>query len=288
MITEELKSKIIDAIQKDSKNYSKQSKHAIALGINPAQLSRIINNDLEGVLSDPKWLAIARRLNVQLSDRPSWVTAKTKVFNHIYSQLEACQKLSLSGILCDMAGIGKTYTAELYCSQNKNAVYVDCGQVKQKQRLIRFFAKELGLNHTGKYSDVYADLVFYINTVGNVLFALDEVADLDYPAFLELKALWNATRNSCGWYMMGADGLEAKITRNKDLKKVGYAEIFDRFGAKYQRIAPLGKEAVEDFKKDLVSQVGRANGITDIQKLYARTDGSLRRVYTEVQKLKVA
>lgn len=88
--------------------------------------------------------------------------------------------------------------------------------------------------------------------------------------------------------MMGADGLREKIRRNKDLKKVGYAEIFDRYGNRYQEIVPHGLEAREDFLMKQVSQVARANGVNDVQKLFAKSGNSLRRVYIEVQKLNAA
>lgn len=88
--------------------------------------------------------------------------------------------------------------------------------------------------------------------------------------------------------MMGADGLREKIIRNRDLNKVGYAEIFDRYGNKYQDIVPKGGEAREEFLRKQVAQVAKANGVTDIQRLYASSGTSLRRVYIEVQKLKAA
>lgn len=288
MITTELKRTIAQAIIENRKNFTSNSRQATALGIHDSVLSRITKGETEQVLSDAKWIGIARRLNVQLAGTITWTTVKTKVYNHVYTQLEFCQNFSLSGILCDEAGIGKTYAAKEYCKEHKNAIYVDCSQFKSKQRLFRFIAKELGVEHTGRYADVFADLVFYINTIGIVLIVLDEVADLEYPAFLELKALWNATPSTCGWYMMGADGLEAKMNLNREHKKVGYAEIFDRFGAKYQRVSPQSKLDLDDFKKELIAQIGKANGIPDVQKLFAKTDGSLRRIVFEVQKLKIA
>lgn len=289
MITEAIKTKIIAAIEVQRPQFASAAKQAISLGVNEAQLSRIKKGDTENVLSQGKWISIARKLNVTLNDAPEWVTAKTKVFSFIYTQLELCQTNSLSGLLCDLTDIGKTYTAKQYVREHKNAIYVDCSQYKTKQKLVRYIAKEFGVDHTGKYADVYEDLVFYLRSLDESgLIVLDEAGDLDYPAFLELKALWNATERSCGWYMMGAEGLEEKITRNKGLKKVGYSEIFSRFGNKYQSIVSQGKEAKEDFIKLQVAQIAKANGATDIQSIYAKSGGSLRRVYTEVQKLKMA
>lgn len=102
--------------------------------------------------------------------------------------------------------------SEAYVKQHKHAVYVDCSQVKTKLKLIRYIAKEFGVTSNGRYSDVYEDLVAYLRTIDTPLVILDEAGDLQYEAFLELKALWNATERCCAWYMMGADGLKERST----------------------------------------------------------------------------
>ena len=86
-------------------------------------------------------------------------------------------------------------------------------------KLVRKIAAEFGVDSKGKYSDVYEDLVYYLRSMETPLIILDEAGDLQYEAFLELKALWNATERCCAWYMMGADGLKEKINRSKKKKK---------------------------------------------------------------------
>jgi len=285
MIDENLKTRIINRMADARKNYASNSKHARVLGINSAQYSRVNKGDFEGVLSEAKWISLARLLNVQLSSSRKWVTVKTETFNYIYNQLEACQNRSISAILCDIAGIGKSHTAKHYAQEKKHAVYIDCSQVKSKQKLIRKIAREFGVIYTGRYADVYEDLVFYLKQLPNPLIILDEAGDLDYAAFLELKALWNATEYDCGWYMMGADGLRQKITRQKDLKKVGYTEIFDRYGNDYKKVSPEGKEVLKEFLLNQIAQVSKANNskITPLQ-MYGKSKGSLRKVRTEIEK----
>lgn len=285
----EFKNRIVAAIITDRPQHNSAAKQAVTLDVNSSQLSRIINGDTENVLSDAKWYSIARRLDVQLREDAQWVTAKTPVYQFIYAQLNACQQSSLSGLLCDMADLGKTYTARAYAKENKYAVYIDCSQVKTKQKLIREISKELGLGNTGKYSEVYADLVFYLRSIPNPLIILDEAGDLDYPAFLELKALWNATEGCCGWYMMGADGLKYKIERARYARKVGYAELFSRFGSKYQKVSPDGKEALDEFTRTQVVMIAKANKAdVDVKEMIGKVNGSLRRVKIEIHKLKSA
>ncbi len=263
-----------------------KAKLARKLGISPAQATRTLKGELNGVLSDGNWYSIARKLSVPMGGRVEIKAARTQTFDFVNGQLAICQQNSISLVLCDEAGIGKTFAARHYVKANKGAVYIDCSQVKSKQRLVRQIAKEFGVTSEGRYADVYEDLTFYLKANPDLLIILDEAGDLDYPAFLELKALWNATEGVTGWYMMGADGLREKIERNKGRKKVGYAEIFRRYGEKYQKVTPDGGEEVKAFHKRQVAMVAKVNGIDEVQGLYAKTNGSLTRVYLEIQKLK--
>lgn len=122
------------------------------------------------------------------------------------------------------------------------------------------------------------------------LVILDEAGDLQYEAFLELKALWNATERCCAWYMMGADGLKEKINRNIDCKKVGYTEMFSRYGDRYSKVTPDdGKEREAFLRKqaDIVARLNAPEG-TDIGAIVRKTCGGLRRVYTEIEKIKTS
>jgi hypothetical protein len=88
---------------------------------------------------------------------------------------------------------------------------------------------------------------------------VDEAGDLEYPAFLELKELWNATENHCGWYMIGADGLRAKITMGMYHKKEGYKEMFSRFSERYTTEVPIDKNEKLKFYRKLITDVLSAN-----------------------------
>ena len=87
--------------------------------------------------------------------------------------------------------------------------------------------------------------------------------------------------------MMGADGLKSKITNNVERRKVGYAEIFSRFGGRYQRITPEGREDMEHFKKEQMMMIAHVNNSQiEPQEMYAKTQGSPRRVFIELQKIR--
>jgi hypothetical protein len=289
MITTEFKQKVLAAINERRAMYDSDAKFAVTLGISAAQLSRVKSGEMDKVLSDANWVSIARKLDVGIGNAPEWKIAKTPVFEFITKQLEMCQQNALSALLCDLSDIGKTCTAVYYAKTHKAVAYIDCSQVKSKQKLIRAIAKEFGSGHTGKYADVYADLVFYLRTLPTPLIILDEAGDLDYTAFLELKALWNATEGICGWYMMGADGLKEKMRRAIDCKKVGYTELFSRFGKRYGKVIPLAREDSQKFLQASAASIIKVNSEGDINEVLRRCTGddglpSLRRIYKELSK----
>ncbi len=290
MITTEQKKKILAAIAQNRANYPSDAKHAISLGISTSVYSMVKQGVLDKALSDANWVRIARRLGVNLRHEIEWKPANTFTFLFIQKQLELAQLSSLSMILCDEPNIGKTYSAKYYIGCHENAVYIDCSQVKTKRRLIRKIATEFGTDNKGTYSDVYEDLVYYLRTLNNPLIILDEAGDLQYEAFLELKALWNATEHCCGWYMMGADGLKEKINRSIDCKKVGYTEMLSRYGGRFSKVTPDDGKEREKFLMKQASIVAKVNAPADadIPTIVRKTQGGLRRVYTEIEKLKIA
>ena len=290
MITAEIKKQILEAITANRVNYPSDAKHAALLGIATSVYSSIKNGQTDKALSEANWITIARRLGVNLRGGIEWKAARTATFDFISAQLEACQNAGLSAILCDIPNIGKTFTARYYVKGHRNAVYIDCSQVKTKQKLVRKIATEFGVNGNGRYSDIYEDLVYYLRSIETPLIVLDEAGDLQYDAFLELKALWNATERCCAWYMMGADGLKAKIDRSIEQQKVGYTEMFSRYGDKYSRVTPADNKDREKFLMDQAAVVAKVNAPegTDIAAMVRKTAGGLRRVYTEIEKLKMA
>lgn len=290
MITAEIKKQILEAITANRVNYPSDAKHAASLGIATSVYSSIKNGQTDKALSEANWITIARRLGVNLRGGIEWKAARTATFDFISAQLEACQNAGLSAILCDIPNIGKTFTARYYVKGHRNAVYIDCSQVKTKQKLVRKIATEFGVNGNGRYSDIYEDLVYYLRSIETPLIVLDEAGDLQYDAFLELKALWNATERCCAWYMMGADGLKAKIDRSIEHQKVGYTEMFSRYGDRYSKVTPDDSREREKFLKDQASIVAKINAPegVDIAAIVRKTAGGLRRVYTEIEKLKMA
>ncbi|MGV4439911.1 AAA family ATPase [Ornithobacterium rhinotracheale] len=257
-LSKEFKQKVLTAILADFDNYGgTKTDYARRLGIHQTVFSRLLKGETEKVLSDSKWLLIANDLGVKVRE-DNWKVARTEIYTEVEDNLTFCQEYSKAMILVDDCGIGKTFCSRHIVRQKKNAFYIDCSQAKTKQLFIRLLAKTIGVDSTGRYADVKNTLKTYLAYLEKPLIVLDEAGDLDYTAFLELKELWNATQGHCGWYMIGADGLRAKIRRGIQNQKVGYAEIFDRF-FDIISLVPQSPKDKEIFYRQLIGDVASAN-----------------------------
>ena len=287
-LSNDYKARIVEAIKSNAFKFKTNKAQAVSLGIHPAQFSRILNGETGSIVSDAKWNEIASKYNVPVNKSIFiWQTAKTAVFEFITGQLEACQEMGISGIFCDASDIGKSYAAKDYVSKHRNAIYVDCSRHKSRTELIRAMCKEFGINSDVSITRLKEDLIQYMRSMSSPLVILDEFGDLSYPAFLEVKALWNATEYRTGWYMMGADGLKVKLDRKKEMKKVGFAETFSRLGSRYQRVTPENEQERLEFLKAEVAKVTKANNSSlTPREMFGRTMGSLRRVYIEIKREK--
>lgn len=287
-LTTQFKEQVLQELLKARENYDgSDSAFAKMWQINPSVFSRIKNGDaLDRIIKDNQWLTIGREFGINLSDR-KWNIAKTDVFLMIEEDIKFCQENAKGKICVDDCGIGKTFSAKYLSRTRKNCFYVDASQAKTKQQFIRLIARTIGIESIGKFIEVKANIKYYIKMLPAPIIIIDEAGDLEYSAFLELKELWNATENACGWYLMGADGLRAKINRGINNKKVGYRELFSRYSERYTTVVPVDRLEKQAFYKQLITQVLSVNmtnktKLNDIVRRCLTTDdngniGGLRR-----------
>lgn len=259
-ITNEQRKKILATLIEQRANFSgTDGQYATRYGINGSVYSRLKSGEnTEGLLSNAQWLNISRELGISFTDR-KWNAARTDVFNMIEEDILFCKAYAKGRICVDDCGIGKTFTAKYLSKQLSNCFYVDASQAKQKQAFIRSMAKTVGVDDRDKYIRVKENLKYALRMLPDPVVIIDEAGDLEYTAFLELKELFNATVDMCGWYLMGADGLRAKIERGISNKKVGFAEIFSRYSESYTTCVPTERTEKQAFYKKLITDVLSAN-----------------------------
>lgn len=240
------KEKIIQALIDYRKNLfdGTDSQFANIFDLSASVYNRLKKGDRDRLISDSKLVTIGRKLGVHWRDAAPWKIVKTVVFTTITTELEYCKENSVARIFCDKADIGKTTAAKEFMLREKNVFYLDCSKHKKRTHFVRALAKLIGVNDKGSLQGVIEDTIYMLQCMERPIIILDEAGDLAYEAWLEIKAFWNALEGYCGWYMMGADGLKKKVENNLRNQKVGYAEIFRRFGSQFRSVV-MEKSPVE-------------------------------------------
>lgn len=260
-LTPDFKTKVTVKLLEQRKLYGgSDSAFAKQYDINASVFSQIKNGKvLDGLIRESQWLQLGRELGVNANKR-NWIAAKTEVFNRINEDILFCKGHSKAMVLVDDCAIGKTFSAKYLSKSLDNCFYIDASQAKTRQAFIRLFAKVIGVDSTDKFVEVKNNIKYYLSSVlQRPVVIVDEAGDLEYNAFLELKELWNATDGTCGWYMMGADGLRHKIERGISNHKVGYREIFSRYSNKFGRVTPTETTERRQFYHNLITAVLSAN-----------------------------
>lgn len=153
-ITNEFKNKVRDELLQLRANYD-GTDHAFSIKwkIGYSYFNQIKNGKLDIGMSDSKWVFLARELGIGSHDK-KWNTARTAVFNQIEEEIVFCQQYSKSMIFGDECEIGKTHTAKYLSRTLRNCFYLDASQSNSRFEFVRRLAKTIGLDQTGKSSDI--------------------------------------------------------------------------------------------------------------------------------------
>jgi hypothetical protein len=257
MITPEFKKKVLAALLEDREMYPDLSdaRYAQKINVNASVFSQLKNGKTEKLASVDFWVDQAYRLNVSINKK-QWNVARTAVYVEIEEQIKFCKDNGKAVVVIDECGVGKTFCTKHILKSIKNGYYIDCSQAKTKSQFIRYLAKTLGIDPTGKLFDLKQKIKYYINIMNDPIIALDDAGYVDNNVFIEIIEIWNAT--NCGWLMLGDDSLETKITNGRDRKKVGYRALFSRFSEEYVHCVPVGENRTA-FLQQLIGDVAAVN-----------------------------
>lgn len=255
----EMKQKTVAALMERREFFDgNDAQFAYQFGMSGSIYSRIKSGKWEGMIRDGQWLNIARELDVALTDR-KWNAARTDVFAMIEEDVMFCKKHSKSMVLVDDCGIGKTFTAKYLSRTVKNCFYIDGRQATGKHEFVKLLAKTIGIDTRGTIANMRENIKYALKVLPQPIVIVDEAGACEDAVINLLLEIWNATENMCGWYLMGADGLRARMERNIGFNRVGWAELFSRFNDRYNSIVPKTKDERIGFYKKMIGDVLAAN-----------------------------
>ncbi len=297
--TDKEKHAITDAVmfRFERSGFDSMNRFSKSIGMSAADMTNLsrkkwVNN--QSLVGEAKWVKLARIVGFERNDRLQWNTADTEVKVKIDTQLNYCRNYSLSGILVDDAGIGKSYACREYSRIHPNVFYIDCSNARTKNRFIRSIATAVGVDSGTRYDDMLADAIYALHMTDKPLLIFDEAGDLEDRSILEFKRMYNALEMQCGFYVVGSDGFRSKIERGIAHKKVGFTEVFSRLGKNFTKVLPSMLEEKREKIKQMAEAILKVNGITDVQvirdiqkKLFENGLKDMRTVQREVMKLRI-
>ena len=267
-ITQDFKNKARKALLDQRVNFDgSDESYARKWGINKSVYSRLKGGEVDGILKESQWLNIGRELGVSLGDR-SFHAAKTDVYKTIEEEVSFCQEHSKAMIFVDDVEIGKTFTVKHLSLSRPNCFYIPCSDARSKILFTKLLAKTIGLDNTGKYADIKANIKYYLKMLPNPVILLDDGGYLHDEVFVDLNEYWNSTENICGWYMIGDDSLQLKIEKSITSKKIGFRAFFSRYSSNFSRVTPFERTEKIMFYKKLITDVLSVN-MTDRSNLSA-------------------
>lgn len=262
---------------------SSANKVATRIGVSPATISQVRNNNHE-LIADDMWRKIAAGIK-SMTDKTnlkSWNIVETNNFNKLTEIFADAQENSLVMAVCGEAGCGKSATAKAYIDNNSNVYVISCNEYWNRRLFLQELLRNLGRNPSGDtVGEMMATIVADLKKADTPLLIFDEVDKLSDSVIYFFITLYNQLEDHCGIILMATDHFEKKIKRGLRLNKKGYKEIYSRIGRKFITLPSVSSSDI--------SGICSANGINDksfIADVIDDSDSDLRRVRRKVFAIK--
>ncbi len=252
MISQINREDIAQELREYCQKFNSQNRAAAAIGIAPATVSAILNNDW-ALVSEAMFIKIADAIGYEAS---SWQAIETKVWKNFNKILNDAQENAFVMAVTSDAGSGKTFTSKSYVKNHAEAYHISCKSYWTKKDFLIEIGRAIGNKTDGKRVTVLVDEI--INTLrwrdSKPLLILDEADKLSDTVLQLFITLYNDLEGRCGIVLCATDHLEMHIRRGVNLGHTGFNEIISRLGRKFI--------ALPSITSNDVTMICEANGIT--------------------------
>ena len=257
MISQINREDIAQELREYCQKFNSQNRAAAAIGIAPATVSAILNNDW-ALVSEAMFIKIADAIGYEAS---SWQAIETKVWKNFNKILNDAQENAFVMAVTSDAGSGKTFTSKNYVKNHAEAYHISCKSYWTKKDFLIEIGRAIGNKTDGKRVTVLVDEI--INTLrwrdSKPLLILDEADKLSDTVLQLFITLYNDLEGRCGIVLCATDHLEMHIRRGVNLGHTGFNEIISRLGRKFIALPSI-------TSKD-VTMICEANGLTSADEI---------------------
>lgn len=273
------------------KNISDAS-FARSIGLQPVDYSNLTTRkwvDNQTLLSERKWNKISLMVDFNDDNEISWKTAETTVRDHVFTILKAAKKTSLTSMIIDEPGVGKSHAVSEFAEKTENAFLIKGSNAKTPKALLNAINKALGLQASSNIER--ESITDYINQLKKPILIVDEAGFLKPASWKLLHEIYEDCEFHLAIVVLGSHGLLTELKKGQNRKENGYAEMNSRLGINITtddvgRIFLTELERKVALKKDF-EKVIIAQGITDkqiINEIISKSS-DLRKVRREIIKI---
>ena len=159
MISQINREDIAQELREYCQKFNSQNRAAAAIGIAPATVSAILNNDW-ALVSEAMFIKIADAIGYEAS---SWQAIETKVWKNFNKILSDAQENAFVMAVTSDAGSGKTFTSKNYVKNHAEAYHISCKSYWTKKDFLIEIGRAIGNKTDGKRVTVLVDEI--INTL---------------------------------------------------------------------------------------------------------------------------
>ena len=253
-MTQKERGAIVEALKTYISKYPSQNKAAASLnGISPATLSAMINGKHD-VISDEMWKNVASQIMTPATTG-GWQTVETRAFREMIFAMRDAQEFRRVRWITGDAGCGKTTTAGVYASENREVFTILCDEDMRKGDFVREIARKVGFKSAGmRIRDILDTAIERLMQMDSPLLIFYEGDKLNDNVFHYFINLYNRLEGKCGIVFMSTSYIRHRIERGVSGNRKGYNEIYSRIGRKFYELEPTDA-------RDVIS-ICRANGLT--------------------------
>lgn len=255
-----------------------QQKVAIKSGVSAATINHIINKKWELIKSDI-WYKVQSALKIELN----WIHAETSNYKNFMQLLAGAQANSLSIAISMKEGRSKSHSYKRYERQHENVFLVECKNYWTKKTFVQALLASAGLSAEGTVGEMIEYLIDNIRQKHLPILIIDQFDKLKDPQKDLYMDFYNELEGHCAFVLSGVPAFKKNILKGVQRDKIGYREMYSRFGRTFI--------AFPELSLDDVSAVCNANGVSNedmIVEIFNSCDGDMRRVRRLIERAKLS
>ncbi|WP_305156925.1 ATP-binding protein [uncultured Duncaniella sp.] len=258
-MTQKERGAITEALRTYISKYPSRNKAAASLnGISPATLSAMLNGRHE-LISEEMWRNVASQVMTPAATG-GWQTVETRAFREMIFAIKDAQESRKVRWITGDAGCGKTTTAGIYASENREVFTVLCDEDMRKGDFVREIARKVGFRSAGmRLRDILDTAIERLMQMDSPLLIFDEGDKLNDNVFHYFINLYNRLEGKCGIVFMSTSYIRHRIERGVSGNRKGYNEIYSRIGRKFYELEPTDGTDV--------ASICRANGLDNVRQI---------------------